>query len=215
MIRLLVVDDHQMFAEAVSILFRTVDDIEVCGTVSDGNAAVAAAVERDVDVVLMDVDLPGLNGIAATERLMRTRPQTRVIVFTALLDAAVADAAVRAGAVGFVSKRRAAEHLVKAVRAVSAGDEFFDGGLLRPIGTTQPPTARLTSRELEVLQGLADGLTTEDLARALFLAPRTVHAHVQSILRKTASRSKLQAVLYGLRHGLVNLSVGGGGAPTP
>jgi NarL family two-component system response regulator LiaR len=131
----------------------------------------------------------------------------RVIVITALLDPRVLEHAAKAGAMGFVSKQRAADDLLSAVKAVAAGDIFFRPndlrGVIRAGGAR--PEHRMTSRELEILQGLADGLSTEELASALFVSRRTVQTHVQNILGKLRARSKLEAVLYGLRHGLVRL----------
>ena len=209
MIRLLVVDDHRMFADALSLLFDSEDAVEIVGISNDAESALALVDAERPDVVLMDVDLPGMNGIIATQALVDTYPGVHVIVITALMDAGVVEEAARAGATGFVSKQRAAEDLLLAVHVVAAGEEFFRLEELRrigrPGGATPKPEHRMTTREREILQGLADGLSTDELAAALFLSRRTVESHVQNILIKLGRRSKLEAVLYGLRHGVVRL----------
>jgi len=206
--RVIVVDDQRMFADALAVLFEGEDDIEIVGTVHDAESALRCVREQEPDVVLMDVDLPGMNGIAATRKLAESAPSVRVIVITALMDPRVVEEAARAGATGFVSKQRAADDLLRAVRVVASGDEFFRAQDLLargPLAGRQRPEHRMTSRELEILQALVDGMSTDEMASAFFLSKRTVQTHVQNILFKLDVRSKLEAVLYGLRHGLVRL----------
>ena len=210
-IRLVVVDDHQVFADALGVLLGAEDDLEVLAVAPDAEKALIVVGELRPDVVLMDVDLPGMNGISATRHVLERCPDTRVIVLTALMDPAVVEGAAAAGAIGFVSKQRAADDLLGAIRAASRGEEVFRTNDLRALWDGKVTTAerskisQLTSRELEILQALADGLSTDELASTLFLSRRTVQGHVQSILTKLHVRSKLEAVLYGLRHGLVRL----------
>jgi DNA-binding NarL/FixJ family response regulator len=210
-IRLLLVDDHRVFAEALGMLLRTEGDIEFLDVAPDAETALGIVQKRRPDVVLMDVDLPGMNGIAATREIVASRPETHVIVLTALMDPEVVEGAAAAGASGFISKQRAAEDLLGAIRTAAAGEEVFRPHDLRVLwkgqtkGAERPTLFDLTSREVEVLQALADGLSTDELASTLFLSRRTVQGHVQSILTKLHVRSKLEAVLYGLRHGLVRL----------
>ena len=208
MTRVLVVDDQRMFADALAVLFQSEDDIEIVGTVHDAETALECVPEQKPDIVLMDVDLPGMNGIVATRKLSESEPGVRVIVITALMDPRVVEEAARAGATGFVSKQRAADDLLRAVRVVASGDEFFRAQDLLargPLTGPQRPEHRMTSRELEILQSLVDGMSTDEVAAALFLSKRTVQTHVQNILSKLDVRSKLEAVLYGLRNGLVRL----------
>ena len=208
-IRVVLVDDHQVLADALTMLLRTQDDLDVLAVVPDAEKALRIVDEMQPDVVVMDVDLPGMNGITATRRILAAWPETRVIVLTALMDPGVVEGAVAAGAAGFVSKQRAAEELVDAIRSAAGGEDVFRPQDLHELasvsGDTRPAHYDLTSRELQVLQALADGLSTEEVASTLFLSRRTVQGHVQSILTKLQVRSKLEAVLYGLRHGLVRL----------
>jgi DNA-binding NarL/FixJ family response regulator len=210
-IRLVLVDDHKVFADALGVLLKTEGDIDMLAVAPDAESALDIVRFRRPDVVLMDVDLPGMNGIAATREILASRPETRVIVLTALMDPEVVEGAAAAGAIGFVSKQRAADDLLAAIRTAAAGEEFFRTHDLHALWKARaragerPTFFDLTSRELEVLQALADGLSTDEVAAALFLSRRTVQGHVQSVLTKLHVRSKLEAVLYGLRQGLVRL----------
>jgi DNA-binding NarL/FixJ family response regulator len=208
-IRVVLVDDHQMFAEAIGMFLATEDDIEVAEILADANDVVERLAATRPGVVLMDIDLPGVDGVTATRQIVDARPDTKVILITAMSDPGLALRGIQAGASALVQKERAADDQVDVIRRTAAGEEVFPTPQLRLLTTAQgsPRTqgARLTQRELEVLQGLVDGLSTEELATALFVSPRTVQGHVQSILTKMRVRSKLEAVVTGLREGIVRL----------
>jgi two-component system response regulator DesR len=208
-IKLLVVDDHQMFAEAIGVLLSTEDDIEVLGYLADAEDIVAYSAATSADVVLMDIDLPGIDGVTATERVVSSCPGTRVVLITGLSDPGLVLRGIEAGASAFVAKERAADDLVKAIRRASAGELVFPPAALHAFAEARRGNGRggspLTSRELEVLQGLADGMSTDELSAGLFVSPRTIQGHVQSILSKLEVRSKLEAVMFGLRRGLIRL----------
>jgi len=210
MIRVMLVDDHQMFAEAIGMFLRTEDDIEVVEILGDANSVVERVNASRPDVVLMDIDLPGVDGVTATRRIVEARPETKVVLITALSDHGLVLRGIEAGASALVAKERAADDLVDVIRRTAAGEEIFLEPQLRLLGVVPPgeetqTKVKLTQRELEVLQGLVDGLSTDELASALFVSPRTVQGHVQSILTKMRVRSKLEAVVTGLREGLVRL----------
>jgi DNA-binding NarL/FixJ family response regulator len=210
MIRVVLVDDHQMFAQAIGMFLATEDDIEVVEILGDANGVVGRLRDTRPDVVLMDIDLPGVDGVTATRRIVEARPETKVVLITALSDPGLVMRGVQAGASALVAKERAADDLVDVIRRTAAGEEIFPARQLRLLtlvpgsGETQAKV-KLTQRELEVLQGLVDGMSTDELAAALFVSPRTVQGHVQSILTKMRVRSKLEAVVTGLREGLVRL----------
>ena len=210
MISVLVVDDHQMFAEALGMLLSTEDDLEVLGYLADAEDVVAYTAAISPDVVLMDIDLPGVDGVTATRRIVGACPETKVVLITALSDPSLVLRGIEAGASGFVAKERAAEDLVEVIRRTSAGEVVFPPDALQALadasaGDGNGSGAELTPRELEVLQGLADGMSTEELSTALFVSPRTVQGHVQSVITKLQVRSKLEAVVTGLRRGLIRL----------
>jgi DNA-binding NarL/FixJ family response regulator len=182
----------------------------VLGYLADAEDVVAYTAATGPDVVLMDIDMPGIDGVTATQRVVGACPGTKVVLITALSDPALVVRGVEAGASAFVAKERAAEDLVDAIRRAANGEAVFPPEALRLIAESGDAAGNglgppLTPRELEVLQGLADGLSTEELSEALFVSPRTVQGHVQSILTKLHARSKLEAVITGLRQRLVRV----------
>ena len=209
MIRVLLVDDHRMFAEAIGMFLSTEDDIEVLEILADADGVAERVRSSAPDVVLMDIDLPRVDGLTATRQVLEARPETKVVLITALSDPDLARRGHDAGAVALVPKERAADDLVEVIRRTAGADETAGRGRLRLLPSephaASRPAAVLSPRELEVLQGLVDGLSTEELSVALFVSRRTVQGHVQSILTKLQVRSKLEAVVTGLRDGLVRL----------
>ncbi|HWC31828.1 MAG TPA: response regulator transcription factor [Actinomycetota bacterium] len=212
----LVVDDHPMFAQALEMLIEAEPDFRVVGVVGSGEEAVEAASSSCPDVVLMDIDLPGMSGIEATRLLVGRCPDTRIVVISALQPDEVLLDAIEAGAGGVISKTEAVDAILDVVRRASAGDVVLPPGdslgLLRRLQMTRRDRSerdrrldQLTDREVEILQRLAEAKTTDEVASALFISPHTVHAHMRSILRKLEARSKLEAVLLALRHGRVEL----------
>lgn len=215
----LIVEDHQMFGEALHILLSGLDEISVLPTAADGITAVAAAAAYAPDVVLMDIDLPGMDGIEATRRVLEVSPTSHVVMITALMDPDLFSRSVGAGASGFISKQRAADELVQTVKLAAEGETIFLQRELEGIVSSSPQGSNtqsdgsLSGREREVLQCLAEGLTTREVSSHLFVSPRTIEGHVQSILRKLGARSKLEAVLIGLRERYVFLRTSDTGHP--
>jgi DNA-binding NarL/FixJ family response regulator len=209
-IRVLLVDDHRMFAEAIGMFLSTEDDIDVLEILSGAEGIAERVRSSAPDVVLMDIDLPGVDGLVATRQVVEARPETKVVLITALSDPDLALRGSEAGAAALVPKERAADDLVEVIRGVADVEEAVPGPRLRLLPTAprvdKRRTAALSPRELQVLQGLVDGLSTEELSAALFVSRRTVQGHVQSILTKLQVRSKLEAAVTGLREGLVHLS---------
>ena len=212
MIRVLLVDDHRMFAEAIGMFLATEDDIDVLEILASAEGIAERVRSSAPDVVLMDIDLPGMDGLAATRQVVEARPETKVVLITALSDPSLSLRGSEAGAAALVPKERAADDLVEVIRRAAGVEEGVPARRLRLLptasGAPTRATAALSPRELQVLQGLVDGLSTEELSAALFVSRRTVQGHVQSILTKLQVRSKLEAVVTGLREGLVRLSAG-------
>lgn len=213
-LRVLVVDDHRMFADAIKLLLDTTTDIEWVGTATRGDEAVRFCAERCPDVILMDIDLPPFDGIEATRRVRELCPDVRVIALTALEPEAVLARAIEAGACGFVPKSEAAEELIDVIRRASAGEivipsEHLAGTLtqLRVAREVRSDGQRLlghlTTRETEILQALAEGKSVAQVARARFISPHTVQSHIRSILVKLGVHSRLDAVILAVRHGLI------------
>lgn len=210
-----------MFADALELLLETEDDIGRLRKARTAEEGLDACREECPDVILMDVDLPGMDGIEATRQALGLCPDTHVVIITALQSDRVLADGIAAGANGFVPKTQAADELMGVLRRAAAGEIVLPAGdvgpLLRSIrasATLEEPEARLaqlTPREIEILHALAQGLSTEEVARSLFISPRTVYSHVGSILPKLGVRSKLEAVMMALRHGVI--SVEGSQAP--
>jgi DNA-binding NarL/FixJ family response regulator len=215
-VRVLIVDDHQMFADALVALLEIEDGVDVVASVGSGEEALEVCGPVRPDVVLMDIDLPGMDGIQATRGVLRTCPHARVVGISAMRDPQLLARAVAAGASGFVPKTRAAEELVRAVRAAAAGEIVLPEGDLAPVlgrlrnaaersGDVDRRMSTMTSREIEVLQAFADGLSTDEVGVRFGIGMRTVRSHVENILAKLGVHSKLEAVLLGLRSGAIRL----------
>ncbi|HEX9683590.1 MAG TPA: response regulator transcription factor [Acidimicrobiales bacterium] len=206
-LRLVLVDDHQMLREG---LRRVMEDagIEVVGEATNGADAIDVVRETKPDIVLMDVTMPGIDGIEATRRLRDVAPDSSVVMLTMHADADVFDRAIKAGAVGYLTKDAPAEDVVKAVRIAAAGDTLLSTGLAASLLTEarkEPADDILTSREEEVLQAIADGLSTQEVADTLYISLKTVKNHLASIYQKFNARDRTQAVVQGLRMGIIRL----------
>jgi DNA-binding NarL/FixJ family response regulator len=211
MIRVVVADDQPVVRDGFAALLATQDDIEVVGTASDGATAIRACAEHAPDIVLMDVRMPGIDGLEATRQVAAT---TRVIILTTFdLDDYVYEA-LTAGASGFLLKDAGAERLFDAVRVVAAGEALLAPAVtrrliaefarLRPRLPTQPEAlAELTPRETEVLELVAAGLSNREIADRLVVSDETVKTHVSRVLTKLGLRDRTQAVVLAYESGLV------------
>jgi DNA-binding NarL/FixJ family response regulator len=214
-IRVLLVDDQAMIRDGLRMILDLQDDIEVVAEAGDGQAALHAVAEHRPDVVLMDIRMPGMDGLQATERLLRGgRPGPRVLVLTTFGEDEYLYAAMRAGASGFLLKDSPRAALLHAVRTVADGSALLDPALTRrlieewvrrpPPGTGVPDALRtLTPRELEVFTALARGRSNGEIAAELVLSETTVKSHVGHLLAKLDLRDRVQAVVLGYESGLV------------
>lgn len=213
-IRVLVVDDHQMFAQALDMVLAGEKGIEVAGVVGTAEDALELVILAAPDVVLMDIDLPGMDGLEATRRIREVSISTQVVIVSASPSPSTVVQAIEAGACGFIHKTQAPDHLIQMVRKAASGGDAWpaeaDMKLATPWGggavARRPLHGRITARELEILQGIADGLSTSELARSLNISSFTVQTHVKNILSKLGVRSKVEAVTSALRRGLIVLA---------
>jgi DNA-binding NarL/FixJ family response regulator len=215
-LRVLIVEDHLMFAQALRLLLEAESDLELVGTVSTGEAAVELTAGSAVDVVLMDIDLPGIDGVVATRRIREQTPDTQVVVITAFQDADTVAKAVQAGACGFLPKTRTADEVAGVIRRAAAGEMVMPAGSMdavlhsleesqRTRTQAERMLAQLSNREVLILQAIAEGRSTGEIASQLFISRFTVQTHIRNILAKLDVHSKLEAVLLALRHGLIRV----------
>ena len=203
-ISVLIVDDHPVVRQGLRVLLGVQDGIEVAGETGDGATALALAAEQEPDVILLDLKLPGLDGIAVLGELAARGNHSRVLVLTSVTEPASAAAAVRAGAAGVLYKDVDPDALVRAIRAVHDGHLLLApeaaGTLLRSANWSWGGLDSLTAREREVLAELAKGRSNREIARALHVSEKTVKAHVSSILGKLGVQDRTQAALLAVRH---------------
>lgn len=211
-IRVLVVDDHAIVRKGIRALIETKPDMEVVGEAGDGDGAVAQAIRLQPDVVLMDLVLPGMDGIEATREITSKLPETRVLVLTSFAADDKLFPAIKAGAMGYLLKDSGPEDLVQGIRQVRRGESSLHPAVARKVlQELAHPSDRLaaeeplTEREIEVLRLLGQGLLNSEIAERLVISEATVRTHVSNILSKLQLASRTQAALYALRKGLASL----------
>ena len=207
MIRILLADDHAVVRRGLRLVLESEPDLQVVSEAADGAEAVRLARQLEPDVVLMDLLMPVMDGIAATAAIRGALPDTQVVVLTAMPeDARVVDA-VRAGASGYLLKEAEADALCQAVKAVADRQVQLSSGaaarLLQEVRSPEGPV-KLTEREIEVLRLIADGKANKEIARQLQITEKTSKVHVSNILSKLGMQSRTQAALYAARIGLVS-----------
>ena len=207
-VRALVVDDHPVFRDGLAALLSTLSDVHVVGAAADAESALAMVAEEPVDVVLMDLNLPGLSGVEATAQLTSLTPAPAVLVVTMVDDDDTVVAALRAGARGYVLKGATGDEIAAAVRTVAAGGAVFGAGVAAQVLTLRQGAASgraaaepdgLTEREREVLERIAEGASNAQIARALGLSVKTVQNYVSRILDKLQLADRTQAALHAQR----------------
>ena len=200
MIRVVIVDDHAVVRSGLERLLSTADDIIVVGAAADGREAIALVDEVEPDVVMMDLSMPQLDGVAATQQIAATHPGTAVVVLTSFSDTARITAALQAGAVGYQLKDAAPDELIAAVRAAAAGGAPLDPRVARVLLDRRAPTITLSSREIEVLRLVTTGLANKQIGRTLGITERTVKAHLTSIFAQIGVTDRTQAALWARQH---------------
>jgi DNA-binding NarL/FixJ family response regulator len=202
-IRVLVVDDHAIVREGLERLLNAADGIQVVGTAADGTEALAMAAQTDPAVVLMDLSMPGTDGVEATRRLSESHPGIRVVVLTTFADQRRILDALAAGALGYLLKDATPEDVIAAVRTVVAGGAPLDPKAARVLldsRQAQRPARALSGREREVLELLATGLANKQIARRLGITERTVKAHLTSVFQQLGVTDRTQAALWAREH---------------
>ncbi|WP_395111481.1 response regulator [Actinomadura sp. SCN-SB] len=215
MTRVLIADDDDLMRAGLAELLANDPTIEIIGQAATGRQAVDRARRLSPDVVLMDVRMPDLDGIAATRELATAAPATRVLILTTFEQDDYIFSALRAGASGFLLKRTRPEDLIAAVHTIAAGDSLLSPSVTRrvidrmarqptPDLTGRPALGDLTPREREVLELIARGLNNREIATALVVEESTIRTHVKRVLMKLGLRDRVQAVIYAYETGLTN-----------
>jgi DNA-binding NarL/FixJ family response regulator len=205
MIRVLIVDDHEVVRTGLSQLLAETDDLQPVGSAESGEQAVAMAAELHPDVVLMDLSMPGTDGIAATRRIVADNPRTHVLVLTSFSDRYRILAALEAGAEGYLLKNTTTEAIFGGIRQLVLGGSPLDPMAARMLLNSrreQPEEINFTTREQEVLEMLGAGLPNRAIARRLGISERTVKAHLTSVFHRLGVADRTQAALWAQRHDL-------------
>ncbi|MBD0349413.1 MAG: response regulator transcription factor [Actinomycetota bacterium] len=200
----LIVDDHEVVREGIRISLSNAEHIRVVGEASDGESAVALTERRRPQVVIMDVRMPGMDGLEATKLLAQRVPETSVLIFTAYSERSLLGRGLESGAKGYILKEAPRETLVRAIEKVARGEPFVDPALMPAFLPGRDKDDMLTQREREILQLLADGMSNADVAERLFISQETVKSHVRHILTKLEADTRTHAVAIALRDAMID-----------
>jgi DNA-binding NarL/FixJ family response regulator len=208
-IRVLIVDDHAVVRQGLRMFLALDPDLDVVGDAENGSEALRLAKELRPDVVLMDMLMPVMDGVAATGAIRQALPDTEVIALTSVLDDSSVVGAVKAGAIGYLLKDTNADELCRAIKAAAAGQVQLSpqaaARLVREVRAPDVPAPSLSERETEVLRLIARGKANKEIAAELTIGEKTVKTHVSSILNKLGVQSRTQAAIYAAQSGLVPL----------
>jgi DNA-binding NarL/FixJ family response regulator len=199
----LIVDDHEVVREGLRLSLSRSENIRVVGEAADGEAAVTLARRRKPNVVILDVRMPGMDGLAAAKEITSEIPETAVLMFTAFAERSLLTRGLESGAKGYILKEAPHQTIVRAIQKVADGDGYVDPALM-PAFLTKERENMLTAREREILQLLADGMSNADVAAKLFISQETVKSHVRHILSKLEADTRTHAVAIALRTAIID-----------
>ncbi len=200
----LIVDDHEVVREGLRLSLSRAPHIRVVGEAADGKAAIDLAERRRPDVVVMDVRMPGMDGLDATKELTQKIPEVAVLIFTAYSERSLLARGLESGAKGYILKEAPHDTLVRAIEKVAGGESFIDPALMPAFLSGKDREDMLTAREREILQLLADGMSNADVAQRLFISQETVKSHVRHILAKLEADTRTHAVAIALRDAIID-----------
>ena len=212
-IKILIADDHPLIRQGLQVVIEAQPDLKLVGEADNGEQAVLRVMALQPDIVIMDLQMPVKDGLAATREISQSVPQAQVLILTSFPDDENVYAAIKAGAVGFLLKDSSAEYLLDAIRIVYRGESVLHPAIARKLmreikepSRLPPTTEPLTSREVDVLACMAQGMSNRQIANKLSVSVRTVSSHVRSILDKLHLANRTQAALYAVEQGITSRS---------
>lgn len=208
-INVMLVDDHAVVRMGFKMLLESDTDIKVIAEAESGEQSIQRYVEHKPDVVVMDITMPGIGGLEAIERILAKDGSAKILVLSAHEDSVHPKRVLNAGAMGYLTKRSAAEELIKAIRTVASGKKYLEASVaqqmaIQQLSGDQNPVDVLSPREFEVFMALAKGKTTNEIAETLFLSPRTVGTHLYNIKQKLNANNSAEIALIAMRSGLLD-----------
>ncbi|HEY9277371.1 MAG TPA: response regulator transcription factor [Methylotenera sp.] len=208
-INVMLVDDHAVVRMGFKMLLESDTDIKVIAEAESGEQSIQRYVEHKPDVVVMDITMPGIGGLEAIERILAKDNTAKILVLSAHEDSVHPKRVLNAGAMGYLTKRSAAEELIKAIRTVASGKKYLEASVaqqmaIQQLSGDQNPVDVLSPREFEVFMALAKGKTTNEIAETLFLSPRTVGTHLYNIKQKLNANNSAEIALIAMRSGLLD-----------
>ncbi len=208
-INVMLVDDHAVVRMGFKMLLESDSDIKVIAEAESGEQSIQRYVEHKPDVVVMDITMPGIGGLEAIERILAKDNAAKILVLSAHEDSVHPKRVLNAGAMGYLTKRSAAEELIKAIRTVASGKKYLEASVaqqmaIQQLSGDQNPVDVLSPREFEVFMALAKGKTTNEIAETLFLSPRTVGTHLYNIKQKLNANNSAEIALIAMRSGLLD-----------
>ena len=208
-INVMLVDDHAVVRMGFKMLLESASEIRVIAEAENGEAGIKGYMEHKPDVVVMDITMPGIGGMEAIDRILAKDSNAKILVLSAHEDSVHPKRVLNAGAMGYLTKRSAAEELIKAIRTVASGKKYIEASIaqqmaIQQLSGEQNPVDVLSEREFEVFMSLAKGKTTNEIAETLFLSPRTVGTHLYNIKQKLNANNSAEIALIAMRSGLLD-----------
>ncbi len=207
-IRLAIADDHEIFRKGLRIILNELDQVKVMGEAQNGNELLEILKNQEIDLVLMDIRMPVMDGITATRKIVEKYPKTRVIALTMFEEIGYFNQMIEAGADGFLLKKTNQDELETAIMTVMSGESYFSEEFINKVNRTQRPARRmfdveLTDREQEVLELICKGMSNAEIAKFLGVSVRTVDGHRSNLLEKTGAKNSPHLVMFAIKNGLI------------
>ncbi|WP_299246263.1 response regulator transcription factor [uncultured Aquimarina sp.] len=205
-IRVLIADDHQMVIDGLKSLIKTEKDIEVVAEAINGNQVISWLLDIEVEIVVLDIEMPGMNGVETTKKIKELYPEVKILILTMYNEIEFIKNVISIGAQGYILKNRGQEELVKAIKIISSGDEYFGDSVTKTLISEikrkdkLDQFVKLTKREIDVLKLIANSKTTPQIAEELFIAPSTVETHRRHLIEKTGVPNSKALVKYAIEN---------------